>query len=297
MPDQADNLRELIDGAPAAAPVFASGPPMVLVTGGRAGAGTTTVAVNLATVLADAGNRLLLVEAARERSNLADVAGVNWLNVDRTISDVLAGTCSAPEAFAAGPAGTRVLAHRAGRRSSPQPSRHAQQRLLSELQLLGSEFDLVVVDLGSGLTSWSRRFWLQAQLVLLVTTTDSSALLDSYAMIKRSVADGAGPRIRLVVNQCDDDRVAAGAHRRLSECCQRFLGHAVPAVPSLPRHVDGAGIDLPPRVWEAPNTSFGHSMLWLGRAVDEILSQRLDSCATACGARDRVQFPHSTARC
>jgi MinD-like ATPase involved in chromosome partitioning or flagellar assembly len=109
-------------------------------------------------------------------------------------------------------------------------------------------------------------------LVLLVTTADSSALLDCYATIKRSVADGAGPDIRVVVNQCDDGRAAGDAHRRLSESCQRFLGRAVPAVPALPRNVNDAGTDRMPRIWEKPNTAFGHAMLWLNRAVDERLA-------------------------
>ena len=52
------------------------GPPMVVVTGGRAGVGATTVAVNLAAVLADRGERVLVVDAAEERSNLAESAGV-----------------------------------------------------------------------------------------------------------------------------------------------------------------------------------------------------------------------------
>ena len=49
--------------------------------------------------------------------------------------------------------------------------------------------DVIVVDAGSGLTPWTRRFWLRAQLVLLVTTTDDAAVMDAYAAIKLSVAD------------------------------------------------------------------------------------------------------------
>jgi flagellar biosynthesis protein FlhG len=155
--------------------------------------------------------------------------------------------------------------------------RDAQQRLLAELQSLASQFEVVVLDVGSGLTPWSRRFWLQAKLVLLVTSADGTALLDSYAMIKRSVADGAGPDVRLVVNPCDDDRVAMDTHRRLSESCRQFLHHDLPAVPALPRHVVDAHTDSWPRVWETPNTPFGHAVLWLGRAVGDVLSSAMSA--------------------
>jgi flagellar biosynthesis protein FlhG len=142
------------------------------------------------------------------------------------------------------------------------------------LQSLRSDFDIFVIDLGSGLNSWTRRFWLQANLVLLVTTTDSSALMDAYAMIKLSVADEFGPDIRLVVNHYEDDGIAEGAYRRLSNACGRFLARTLPAVPSLPRYVDDGGANPLPRVWETTDTPFGHAMLWLGRAVGDVLSEK-----------------------
>ena len=300
MADQADNLRQLIHEATPGPPVSAPGPPMIAVTGGRAGVGITTVAMNLATVMADGGERVLLVDADRERSSMAEMAGVKPTTIDYTVSDVLAGKCTAADAIMPGPAGTRLLANRDGRKSPMEFSRHAQQRLVAELQSLHSGFDLLVVDLGSGLNSWARRFWLHARLVLLVTTTDSSALMDSYVLVKRSVADGIGPDLRLVVNQCEDDGIATDAHCRISNACARFLSRSLPAVPSLPSYVGGAGAAPLPRVWESPDTSFGHAMLWLGRSVGDVLNglecQR-DACATACGRFDDVQPSHSTARC
>jgi MinD-like ATPase involved in chromosome partitioning or flagellar assembly len=135
---------------------------------------------------------------------------------------------------------------------------------------------------------------------LVVTTADSSALLESYAAIKRSVADGIGPAVRLVVNQSDEESQAAEAHRRLANACRRFLGCELPGVPSLPRYVDTSGADSVPRVWERPNTRFGHAMLWLGRAVGDVLCElkrERDSCTGASGTLDDVQASHSSARC
>jgi flagellar biosynthesis protein FlhG len=273
---------------------------MIVVTGGSAGVGVTTVAVNLATVLADWDQRVLLVDAAQERRNTAEFAGLDWSKVDRTLSDVLAGRCKAAEAVTPGPAGVRLLADHGARRKSADFPRRAQQRLLDGLDELRTEFDVFVIDLGSGLTPWARRFWLHAQLVLLTTTTDGSALLDSYAMIKRSVIDRIGPEVRVVVNQAENEKLAADAHHRLSNACSRFLGRAMPSLPSLPRcDDDGNGGPLP-RVWDTPDTPFGHAMLWLSRAVRDVLSQHdleTHACATACGTLSRVHSSRSTVRC
>jgi flagellar biosynthesis protein FlhG len=270
--DQAHSLRQLIHGSRPERPAYVKGPPMVVVTGGRAGVGTTTVAVNLGAVLAYRGERVLVVDATAARSNMADAVGINRSLVEHSLSDVLAGRCSAAEALVPGPAGTMLLTDHGGRRSGADSSRRDQHILFAELQALGSDFDRLVVDLGSELTAWTRRFWLQAQLVLLVTTADGSSLMDAYATIKRSVADGLGPDVRLVVNQCEDEGVAEEAHRRFSNACGRFLGHSVPSVPSLPRCSDEGGAHSAACVWERPNTPFGHAMLWLGRAVGDVLS-------------------------
>ncbi|MEX0612373.1 MAG: AAA family ATPase [Pirellulales bacterium] len=299
MSDQADNLRQLIDEPSPHVITAAPGPPMIAVTSGRAGVGVTTVAANLAAVFADRGARVLLIDAVQQHSNLAEIAGVNWTKTEHTLADVLAGKCTLAEAMSRGPGGTMFLVNRPSRRSQTEFSRHAQQGLLAELQSIGDSIDLLVVDMGSGLTAWSRRLWLRAQLVLLVTTSDSSALMDSYATIKRSVADGIGPDIRLVVNQCDDDGVAADAHRRLSDACCRFIGRTMPAFPPLPRYVAESHAHSWPRVWETPNTPFGHAALWLGRAVSDLLTgiQADSDCATACGEPDRMETSSSTARC
>ncbi len=288
MSDQASSLREMIHGVAPPVRAFSAGPPMIAVTGGRGGVGTTTVAVNLAAVLADGGERVLLVDAAAENNSVAEVAGVRGSQVERTLSDVLAGRCGIAEALVPGPAGMTLLARRGRvsssrgcefRRNSPtwggaEFSRRDQQVLFAELESSRTEFDLLVVDLGSGLSAWTRRFWLHASLVLLVTTADGAALVDSYAALKRTAADGAGPNVRLVVNRCQDDRAAAEADRRFSSACGRFLGRTVPALPSLPSHEEDDGMHPQPRVWERPNTPFGHAMLWLGRAVGDVLSAK-----------------------
>lgn len=279
--DQAHKLRDLIHTAAPAARDAVPGLPMIAVTGGRAGVGTTTVAVNLAAVLADQGRRVVLIDAAQQRADMAQVAGIG-ATIDRTLSDVLAGNCSAAEALAPGPGGTLLLASRWAARSNPDFSRHAQQRLLAELQALRNETDLLVIDTGSGLTPWTRRFWLRAQLVLLVTTTNDLALMDAYAAIKLSAADRIETDIRLLANQCDSDAIADDGYRRLTTACQRFLQRSVLAVPPLPRHVAqrSASASQVPRVWEAPNSPFGHATLWLGRAVDDLLTPADRALAT-----------------
>ena len=85
--------------------------------------------------------------------------------------------------------------------------------------------------------------------------------------------EGVEADVRVLVNQCDSDAVADGACGRLANACQRFLSRTVRALPALPRHVakGDAGRSKIPRVWERPDSPFGHAMLWLGRAVGDAM--------------------------
>jgi flagellar biosynthesis protein FlhG len=273
MPDQADILRQLIHTASPAAHTAHAGSPMIVVTGSRSAVGATAVAVNLAAVLADRIQRVLLIDAAVQRSNMAEIAGVRS-TTEYSLEDVLLGKCAAAEAIASGPVGTLLLTNHGRRKSNPAFTRHAQQRLLAELESLRDSVDLLVIDAGTGLTPWARRFWLRAQLVLLVTTADDAALMDTYAAIKLNADDTSHANVRVLVNQSVNDRVAADAHRRLTKCCHRFLSRTIPALPPLPLHVpnDSMAATCAPRVWEQPNSPFGHAALWLGRAVSDLLS-------------------------
>lgn len=273
MSDQAEKLRALIHTAAPVAEAAGGELPMIVVSGGRAGVGTTTVALNLAAVLADRGERVLLVDGAQQRNDVIEPAGVRW-DGQHSLFDVLSGKCAASEAIVRGPAGIQMLPSRWNRRTSPDFSRHAQQRLLTELQTLDLDFDLIVVDAGRGATTWTRRFWSRAKLIALVTTPDDAAVLDAYAAMKAGAADAVRLPLRLLVNRADSDAAADDAYRRMDNACQRFLSRSIPALPALPRCDSDVvtGARFAPRVWELPNSPFGHAALWLGRAVSDVLA-------------------------
>jgi flagellar biosynthesis protein FlhG len=161
--------------------------------------------------------------------------------------------------------------------------------MLAALKSLQNEFDVTVIDAGAGLSRMARRLWLRATLVLLVTTSDDAAVMDAYAAMKRHVVgtrDASCENIRVLANRASSDREAADAHRRLANCCQRFLRQDVAAVPALPcwegREDGSAGRH--PRVWEAPNSEFGHAALWLGRAVEDVLDAEVQSARSGSAA-------------
>jgi MinD-like ATPase involved in chromosome partitioning or flagellar assembly len=149
----------------------------------------------------------------------------------------------------------------------------------------------LIIDTGCGVTPWTKRFWVRSQVVLLVTSTDDLALLDAYMALKLSAADGIDADVRLLANRCDNDAIAADVYRRFATACGRFLSRRADSLSPLPTHMtDGmAGAPSAPRVWESPNTPFGHAALWLGRAVGDLLASVLRPVDPSLSLRNRCK--------
>lgn len=280
MPDQADKLRAMMETARPDARESGAALPMVVVSGARAGVGATTVALNLAAVLADRGERVLLVDAAQQRTESTDSPMARG-KVEHCLGDVLAGKCSVRDAIAPGPAGIQMLVNRWESRTTPDFSRRSQQRLLDELEALDGSIDHIIMDAGSGQSSWTQRLWQRAKVVLLVTTSEDAAVLDAYTAFKVGRSIDSDLQFRLLVNQAETDLSATDTQQRIQRSCQRFLSCSIPALPALPRYQrETLAAQAAPRVWEVPNSPFGHAALWLGRAVGELLGAEASTASS-----------------
>jgi flagellar biosynthesis protein FlhG len=223
MIDQAFHLRALVRAAAQADAGPASLPPRkVVVCGGKGGVGATTLAVHLSIALARLAARVVLVDADM---NHADIAALCQLETRDNIADVLSSRRTVHEVLVRGPAGIQVLAGAWSATRVPDCSPAAQGRLLAELDRLGRHADLVVIDVGAGLNHVVRRFWQAADDILLVSTPDRIAIMDTYAAIK-VLAAGREPSIHSLINRADA-QTAMQVHARIHGACERFLSRGV----------------------------------------------------------------------
>jgi MinD-like ATPase involved in chromosome partitioning or flagellar assembly len=112
-------------------------------------------------------------------------------------------------------------------------------------------------------------------LVLLVTTPEDVAVMNTYATIKRGVSAGEVADLRVLVNACHDTATAVAVQSRLAAACRRFLGRSIGRAPLLPRHVGAldAG-NAPPLAWETLGSPFARSVNQLGRFAADVLAQQ-----------------------
>jgi flagellar biosynthesis protein FlhG len=207
-------------------------PGAIVVSGGRAGVGATTLAVELASALTREALRVVLIDANTAQP---DVARRCNLAPRASIADVLSGGKNIHEVLQLGPAGMQILAGGPADQLAAALGARAIQRLLKQTRSLGPHADWLVVDAGNQPSEMAAQWWSAAQHLLVVTSPDAAAVMDSYALIKTLLAHRAISQApALVVNQAANEAEARDVHRRIDQSCRRFLGLAIEFAPWLP---------------------------------------------------------------
>lgn len=227
MSDQADKLRILVQTT--VKEDTSRRPTVVVVAGGHAGVGVTTVATELAIGLRRQDHPVTLVDADLHTPCIAERCK---LATDSSIADVLSGNRTVQEVLGGGPAGLQILpGSTAHRNSHITPA--AQKRLLDGIGRMGAAGSVVVLDSGNHVTSSAIRFWDAADLVLLVTTSEADAILGAYSAVKLAVDLGRLPPIATVVTRSKSAQIASDVHGRLAVACNRFLGQTLQSAPPV----------------------------------------------------------------
>lgn len=197
--------------------------PWIAVAGAKGGVGKTTIAVNLALLLARAGHRTLLVDFDPGCGN---VAVHLRLSSPRDLEDVAAGTVPARSALVDGPGGIRVLMGRSGSTALAGGDPALLEHALLAIGELAKDFDVVVCDTGAGIGPATLAVAQRADLVLGVTTADAVALTDAYALCKVLQLRGA-PLPQLVVNRARSRDEAMRTAGKFGAAIRKFLGGEV----------------------------------------------------------------------
>jgi flagellar biosynthesis protein FlhG len=235
MHDQADQLRRLVRDAVERHGVLAPGGPLVAISAGQSGVGATTAACGLARELARLGKQVTLVDAHLARPAIAAAFDAKPRG---TLAEVLAGKRRAVEILTPAAENIRVLAG-VGDFDAAQLTSEACECWHAELTALTRHADVVLVDVGAGMNPWIDRLWLAAQQVLLVTDTQSTAMLEAYAAVKMSQFDRLAEKLQLVVTRCDAPADAACVHAGMTATCERFLGFSLRPPSVLPAFTPG----------------------------------------------------------
>ena len=290
--------------------------PVIAIASGKGGVGKSNIAVNLSIALAMRGLRVTLLDADLGVAN-ADVlcglsprARVDGLALEHT-PDLARLGVAAPGGFtlvpgAVGLGGGAGTGGGLGRSSSSELSLENRRALLRGLLAMSAANDVLIVDTGAGVGSLVTGLVNAADIGIVVTTPEPTAIADAYALIKcvrrggtassTRTNDARGPdadRLFLVVNQTIDEREGRGVAERIDQVSRTFLGRGVGLLGCVP--LDAAvGRSVRKRVpllISEPGSAAAIAIYALGAEVAERLSLGISSEEVRTLTESGLAFP------
>ena len=273
---------------PVSAADRAPGPVRVIaVASGKGGVGKTSVSVNLATALVNAGQRTLLLDTDLGLANVDVMLG---LTPRHTLADVFADRCELRDTIIEAGNGLLVVPAASGKRHMTEllPSQHIG--LVHAFSQLDLDLDAMVVDNAAGIADGVLTFCQAAQDVIVVVCDEPASVTDAYALIKVLSRDRGVSRVQVLANQVQDPAEGRQLFEKLQRVSARFLDvtlnylGAIPrdewlrravqrqeavvdAFPSAPSSIAFRDIARRSRQWQSPPGARGHVEFFLERLV------------------------------
>ncbi|MDR1933494.1 MAG: MinD/ParA family protein [Spirochaetales bacterium] len=208
MADQAETLREIMKNkialpeASTAARDADAGETktrIITITSGKGGVGKTNISTNLAIAYAQAGKKVILMDADLGLANVNVVLGIipqynlyHLIRKQKAMSDIIMDTNY----------GIRIVAGASGFAKIANLTEEERKSFVSELSEL-SNADIIIIDTSAGVSNNVLSFVEAADEALIITTPEPTAITDAYGIIKiiATEMDKQNLGLKLIVNR------------------------------------------------------------------------------------------------
>ncbi|GGE46366.1 flagellum site-determining protein YlxH [Pullulanibacillus camelliae] len=230
MADQAESLRQRMEQHHRLEKVQQT--KIVAVLSGKGGVGKSVFSSNFALALNNAKQRTLLIDLDIGMGNIDILLGMNGRY---NIVDMIDQRLPVQEVLNRHPSGLSVLTGGSGLTDLFQLNDDKFAYFLEQLQHIKNDFDMIIFDFGAGINESTLKFVSAVHEILLVTTTEPTALTDAYAVIKIIHKYSPEIPVHCVINRYDNEKEADETWQKLSTVAKRFLDKDLVLLGCLPR--------------------------------------------------------------
>ncbi|MYL37712.1 AAA family ATPase [Halobacillus litoralis] len=264
MKDQADILRArmLSRGTHAPAQVLA-------VASGKGGVGKSNITINFALSLCRSGKRVLVLDMDVGMGNVDILLGRTSTS---SLPDLIHHRLTFQQIIEQGPAGLEFAAGGSGMTELLEMNAEDFEYFNQQLEDVSKEYDVILLDIGAGMTEKSRAWLLAADEVIVVTTPEPTAVTDAYALMKHLVFQNSHLPFSLIVNRAQTKQSGELTMTRMQEAAHRFLHVETQKLGVVleDRYVFEAVVNQVPFLIHAPK---GKASRALGQITDRFLNR------------------------
>jgi len=193
---------------------------VIAIGSGKGGVGKTTLTINLSLALSSLGKRVIILDAD---IGMANVELLLRLNTPLNLTNVLKGECTLRDILTPGPMGIKLLPGSSGISSFTSLNAIQFNRIISGFSDLERECDIFIIDTGAGISEVVLKFLEAADDLILITTTEPHAMMDTYALAKALAFRNPDIKPHLVINRCENHNEAVKCSQTFNKATSKFL--------------------------------------------------------------------------
>ncbi len=207
---------------------------IVAVASGKGGTGKTFFAANFAYQYS-LTHKVLLIDADFNLSNLHLLFNEN---PQKTLNTFLESKSGFDEIITKYNLNLDIIFGDSGSIGSEKPSFNQLNKLLSELNNLASKYDLIVFDLGAGISDENLHILSKAKSKIIVTNPEPTALMDAYVLIKLLKSNKHQDGIHIAINRFIENGEGTEAFNNLKSAVDHFLKTEINFLVEIPESTD-----------------------------------------------------------
>ena len=220
--DQAQGIRQMKSQRPVR---------VIAVTSGKGGVGKSNITVNLAVVLAETGERVMVLDADLGLANIDVLLG---LAPKLNLSHVINGECSLEETIIEGPAGVRIIPASSGVAAMSDLTPAQNAGIIRSFSELTEPVDTLLIDTAAGIADSVVSFARAAREVVVVVCDEPASITDAYAMIKVLNREYGVQRFHVLANQASSIQQGRELYSKLARVADKYLDVTLDFLGSIP---------------------------------------------------------------